>query len=92
MKNIDEFLAIINLCNDDELEILTSHCNELLNERKTAAREALRLELMGNLQQVIGAILGNGFDLIITNTERNEYDGHEEVWFGSDDHYSIEIE
>ena len=47
---------------------------------------------MGNLQQVIGAILGNGFDLIITNTERNEYDGHEEVWFGSDDHYSIEIE
>jgi len=92
MKNIDEFLAIINLCNDDELETLTARCNELLKERKTAAREALRQELMANLQQVISAILGNGFGLTITNTERNYMDGHEDVWFCPDDHYSIEIE
>lgn len=92
MKDINEFLAIINLCNDNELETLTSRCNELLQERKTAARNALRQELMANLQQVMSAILGNGFDLTISNTCRNHYDGHEEVWFTSDDHYSIEIE
>lgn len=92
MKNINEFLAIINLCNDDELETLTARCEELLNERKTAARNALRQELMANLQQTISAILGNGFDLTITNTDRNQYDDHEEVWFCPDDHFSIEIE
>jgi len=92
MKNIDELLAVINLCNDTELETLTARCEQLLNERKTAARNALRQELMANLQQVIGAILGNGFDLTIANTERNYIDGHEDVWFCPDDHYSIEIE
>lgn len=92
MKNINEFLAIINLCDDNELETLTSRCNELLKERQTAARNALRQELMANLQQTISAILGNGFDLTITNTDRNHYNGHEEVWFCPDDHYSIEIE
>lgn len=92
MKNINEFLAIINLCDDNELETLTSRCNELLQERKTAARNALRQELMANLQQVISAILGNGFSLTIANTERNYIDGHEDVWFQPDDIYHIEIE
>lgn len=92
MKNIDEFLAIVNLCNDDELETLTARCEELLNERKTAARNALRHELMENLQKAIGDILHNGFDLTIANTERNYIDGHEDVWFQPDDIYHIEIE
>lgn len=92
MKNINEFLAIINLCNDDELETLTARCEELLNERKTAARNALRRELMENLQKAIGDILHNGFDLTIANTERNCIDGHEDVWFQPDDIYHIEIE
>ena len=92
MKNIDEFLAIVNLCDDTELETLTAHCNELLQERKTAARNALRQELTKSLQKTIGDILLLGFGLTITNTDRNDYDGHEEVWFCPDDHYDIEIE
>ena len=92
MKNIDEFLAVINLCNNTELETLTTRCEQLLNERKTAARNGLRQELMENLQKAIGDILHNGFDLTIANTERDYIDGHEDVWFCSDDHYHIEIE
>lgn len=92
MKNIEEFLAIVNLCDDTELETLTARCNELLQERKTAARNALRHELMENLQKAIGDIFHNGFDLTIANTERNYMDGHEDVWFCPDDIYHIEIE
>lgn len=92
MKNVDEFLTIINLCNDEELEILTSRCNELSKERKTAARNALRIKLMENLQNVLSDILKNGFDLTITNTYRSSYDDHKDVWFSPDDTYSIEIE
>lgn len=91
MKNINEFLAIINLCNDAELQTLTTRCEELLKERKDAAREALRQELMKNLQKAIGDILHNGFDLTITNTERTYIEGHSDVWFQSNDIYSIEI-
>lgn len=93
MNNVDELLAIISLCDDSELETITSSCERLLNERKTAARNALRLELMANLQQAIGMILDSGFELTITNTDREEYiEGHEDVWFCSNDHYSVEIE
>ena len=92
MQNINEFLAIINLCDDNELETLTSRCNELLQERKTAARNALRHELMKNLQKAIGDILLNDFDLIISNTERNDEDGYRVVYFAPDDIYHIEIE
>ena len=88
MKNINEFLAIINLCDDNELETLTARCNELLQERKTAARNALRQELMANLQQTISAILGNGFALTIENTDDPVW----KVCFEPRDHYSIEIE
>lgn len=91
MNNVDELLAIISLCDDSELETITSSCERLLNERKTA-RNTLRRELMANLQQAIGAILGNGFELTITNWDRNHSDGSDEVCFCPDDHYSIEIE
>ena len=92
MKNINEFLAIINLCDDNELETLTARCNELLQERKTAARNALRHELMENLQKAISDILHNGFTLYIQNTERNGNDGCEHVYFEPEDIYHIEIE
>lgn len=91
-SQFDSLLAMTALFNDAELETLTTHCNELLQERKTAARNALRRELMENLQKAIEDILHNGFDLTIANTERNYIDGHEDVWFCSDDHYHIEIE
>lgn len=90
MKNVDEFLANINLCNDEELEILTSRCNELSKERKTAARNALRIKLMKNLESCIGDILNNGFDLTICNADHD--DRHADVWLMPEDVYSIEIE
>ena len=93
MKNINEFLAIINLCNDDELEALTSRCNELLQERKNAAREALGRELIENLQKAIGDILHNDFALTIMNTERDhQVDDFDEVYFDPQDIYSIRID
>ena len=93
MKNMNEFLAIINLCNDDELETLTSRCNELLQERKNAARNALRRELTENLQKAISNILRNDFALTIMNTERDhQVDDFDEVYFDPQDIYSIRID
>lgn len=91
MKNINEFLAIVNLCNDNELETITAHCEQLLNERKTS-RNALRCELMENLQEVLGAILHNGFSLTIENTEKDPHDRYHCVMFDPDEFYSIEME
>lgn len=47
---------------------------------------------MGNLQKAIGDILHNGFQLTIKNTDRDEDDGYDEVYFEPEDIYSIEIE
>ena len=91
-SHFDSLLAMTALCNDTELQALTDKCQQLIADREHTKREELRQELMANLQQVIGAILGNGFDLTIANTERNYIDGHEDVWFCPDDHYHIEIE
>ena len=92
MKSIDEMIDIINWYNDEQFEELTNRCNELLKERKTAARNSLRSKLMENLQDAISDILDNGFDLAITNTYRTSYDDHKDVWFSPDDIYSIELE
>lgn len=91
-STFDSLLAMTALCNEDELRALAEKCQNLIADRERIKREELRQELMANLQQVIGAILGNGFDLTIANTERNYIDGHDEVWFCPDDHYHIEIE
>ena len=88
MKNINELLATINLCDNDELEILTSSCNKLLKERQTAARNALRQELEAKLQQTINAILCNDFTLTIENSD----DPNWAVRLNPDDLYHIEIE
>lgn len=92
MNEFDRMINNLNLLNGTELGALLRACQAKVENKKKARREALRQELMTNLQQVMSAILGNGFDLTISNTCRNHYDGHEEVWFTSDDHYSIEIE
>ena len=92
MNEFDRMINNLNLLNETELEGLAEVCRARIEGKKKARREALRQELMANLQQTISAILGNGFDLTITNTERNYIDGHEDVWFCPDDHYSIEIE
>lgn len=93
MNNIDELLAIISLCDDSELETLTSSCERLLNERKAAARNALRHELMENLQKAIGDILRNGFSLTIMNTERDhQIDDFDEVYLDPKDFYNIRID
>lgn len=92
MNDFDRMINDLPLLNETELEALTIACQTRVENKKKARREALRQELMANLQQTISAILGNGFDLTITNTERNYMDGHEDVWFCPDDHYHIEIE
>ena len=92
MNHLDCMLTNLALLKEDELEALAKACQTRVEDKKKARREALRQELMANLQQTISAILGNGFDLTITNIDRNYCDGHEDVWFCSDDHYSIEIE
>lgn len=92
MNTFDGMITNLSLLNLNELEALAKACQTKVENEKKARRETLRQELMANLQQTIGAILGNGFDLTITNTERNYIDGHEDVWFCPDDHYSIEIE
>ena len=92
MNEIDRMINNLNLLNETELEALADVCQARVEGKKKARREALRQELMANLQQTIGAILGNGFGLTITNTDRNCYDNHDEVWFCPDDHFGIEIE
>jgi len=91
MKNINEFLAIINRCDDNELETLTTRCEQLLNERK-ATRDALRRELMENLQKALSDILHNGFSLTIENTEKEWSDRYRCVIFDPNEIYSIDIE
>lgn len=91
-SQFDSLLAMVNLCDDNELETLTSRCNKLLQERKTAARNALRQELMTNLQQTISAILDNGFGLTIENLDTSRYDDYRRVCLCQDEHYDIEIE
>lgn len=92
ITNFDQLSAIATLLTNDELEALALRCKNLIEDRQRAEREELRHELMGNLQKAIGDILHNGFSLYISNTERNENDGCEDVYFEPEDIYHIEIE
>ena len=76
----------------ESLEYVISELTKELENRKKIKREALRQELMGNLQKAIGDILHNDFCLTIKNTEYDpEDDDYCEVYFNPDDIYSIEI-
>lgn len=88
----DSLFAMITLLNDAELHDLADRCQNLIEARERLKREGLRQELMGNLQKAIGDILHNGFSLYIKNTERNEDDECEDVYFEPEDIYHIEIE
>ena len=89
---LDMLLDMTTLLNDAELHTLADKCQNLITDRERAKREELRHELMGNLQKAISDILHNGFSLYIKNTERDEDDGCEDIYFEPEDIYHIEIE
>ena len=91
-SHFDSLLAMTALLNNQELEALAFKCEELIKDRERIKREELRQELMGNLQKAICDILHNGFALYIQNTERDENDGCEDVYFETEDVCHIEIE
>jgi hypothetical protein len=75
-----------------DLEFAIANLTEELENRKKNEREKLRQELMGNLQKAISDVLHNDFILTIKNTERNhEDDDYDEVYFDTDDIYSIDM-
>lgn len=92
MDELDKMIRSLNLLNETELEALAELCQARIEGKKKARREALRHELMTNLQKAIGDILHNGFSLYIKNTERDEDDGCEDVYFEPEDIYHIELE
>lgn len=76
----------------ESLEYVISELTKELENRKKIKREALRQELMENLQKAIGDILHNDFCLTIKNTETDPiYDDCHEVCFDTEDIYSVEI-
>lgn len=86
--NFDQFsAAITDLLNNEELEALAFKCEELIKNRERVKREELRQELMANLQKAIGAILNNGFNLMIENVDNPNW----AVQFLPDEVYHIEI-
>ena len=93
MDELDKMIRSLNLLNETELEALAEVCQARVEGKKKARREALRQELMGNLQKAIGDILHNDFTLFIKNTELNpdEYK-YTAVYFNPEDIYHIEIE
>lgn len=88
MDELDRMIRSLNLLNETELEALAEVCQARVEGKKKARREALRQELMGNLQKVIGDILHNGFNLTIENVDNPNW----VVQFLPDENYHIEIE
>lgn len=92
MDELDKMIRSLNLLNETELEALAEICQARVEGKKKARREALRQELMGNLQKAIGDILHNGFTLIIRNAELNsEEDECYAVCFNPEDICSIQM-
>ena len=91
-SHFDSLFAMITLLDDAELRALADRCQNLIEARERIKREGLRQELMGNLQKALSDIIHNGFQLTIKNTDRDEDDGYDEVYFEPEDIYSIEIE
>ena len=92
MDNLDYVINSLNLLDETELEALAEVCQARVEGKRKARREALRQELMGNLQNALSDILHNNFALIIKNTELNpEEDECYAVCFDPQDIYSIEM-
>ena len=88
MNEFDRMINNLNLLNETELEALAGKCQARIESKKKARREALRQELMANLQKVIGDILHNGFSLEIENVDNPNW----VVQFLPDEICHIEIE
>ena len=92
MNELDKMIRSLNLLNETELEALAELCQARVEGKKKARREALRQELMANLQQSISAILNNDFTLLIRNCELDpDEDDYTTVYFNPEDIYSVEI-
>ena len=92
MDNLDYIINSLNLLDETELEALAEVCQTRIEGKRKARREALRHELIGNLQNALSDILHNNFALIIKNTELNpEEDECYAVCFDPQDIYSIEM-
>lgn len=87
MDELDKVIRSLNLLNETELEALAELCQARVEGKKKARREALRQELMENLQKAIGDILHNGFNLMIENVDNPNW----AVQFLPDEIYHIEI-
>lgn len=87
MDELDKMIRSLNLLNETELEALAELCQARVEGKKKARREALRQELMENLQKAIGDILHNGFNLMIENVDNSNW----AVQLLPDEIYHIEI-
>ena len=88
MDELDKMIRSLNLLNETELEALAEVCQARVEGKKKARREALRQELMKNLQKAIGDILHNDFSLTIENLDDQNW----AVKFLPDESPNIEIE
>lgn len=88
MSHLDCMLTNLALLKENELEALAKACQTRVEDKKKARREALRQELMENLQKAIGDILHNGFSLEIENVDNPNW----VVQFLPDEICHIEIE
>jgi hypothetical protein len=88
MNEFDRMINNLNLLNETELEGLAEVCRARIEGKKKARREALRQELMKNLQKAIEDILHNGFSLEIENVDNPNW----VVQFLPDEICHIEIE
>lgn len=87
-----QFLENGRSLHTESLEYAISELTKELETRKKIKREALRQELISNLQNALSDILHNNFALIIKNTELNpEEDDYYAVCFQPEDVYSIEM-
>lgn len=86
-----EFLENGRGLHTKSLKYVISELTKEFENRKKNEREALRQELMNNLQKAISDILNNNFTLAIENSDRDCHDDYGCVVFDPDEVYSITI-
>lgn len=92
MNDFDRMINNLNLLNETELRVLSDVCLARAEDKKKERREALRQELMTNLQTALSDILHNDFSLIIKNTDLNpDEDEYAAVCFEPGEGYSIHM-
>lgn len=86
-SNFDRLINSLNSLNETELEAFAEVCQARVEGKRKARREALRQELMENLQKAIGDILRHKFHLKIENISDPEW----MIQFNPNETYRIEI-